>query len=799
MDSFSLKPGQLRKKCDLGIFEFKSTAQIKPFVGAVGQDRAIGAIEFGFGIRSEGFNIYAAGPHGTGKMDTVLSHVEKKAEQEAPPEDWCYVFNFGDPDRPIAISLDGGLGHALIDDMDELVETCRREIPKAFEGAEYDQKRKEVVGQYQARQANLIASMQKEAQASGFGLEMSTSGMVTVPLVDDRPMTPEEYEQLSEKEKAKIQKNSEELKLKLNKAISELKIVEKEIRERMRDLNEKIADFTVGHLFEDLMKKYEGNEKLVAYFEDVKYDMIDNLEIFRPTQKPPLMIPGLEEYREESHFYRYSVNLIVDNSDLEGAPVVVEHNPTHYNLFGQLEYRAQFGAMVTDFGMIKAGAVHRAHGGYLILRALDVLTNPWSWEGLKRMIKDGEARIENIGEQYRFFPVTTLKPEPFPVRLKIVLIGSPFVYRLLYHYDDDFHKLFKVKADFDIEMARNRTNERLYASFVSAKCNADKIRHFNKAAVGAIIEHGSWVAGDQAKLSTRLDIIADVITEADYVASIASRRVVTAMDVEKAIEARKARSGMVEDKINEMMLDGTLMIDLKGLGVGQINGLSIFDMGDYSFGKPSKITAQTYIGRAGVVNIERETKMSGKIHTKGVLILSGYLAGMFAKDRPLAMTASVCFEQSYGGVDGDSASAAELIAILSSVAEIPLRQDIAITGSVNQKGDIQPIGGVNEKIEGFFDICRLQKKGLTKSQGVIIPAQNVRNLMLKKEVVEAVAAGKFHIYAIKRVEDALEILTGIEAGRRLKSGRFSEGSVFARVDERLAQMAEKALPKQLEA
>lgn len=793
MVDYKLKPAQLRKKCDPEIFKFKSTATVKPLDEIAGQDRAVKAIEFGFGIKSEGFNIYVAGAHGTGKMATVLNYAKKKAKSEMPPDDWCYVYNFVDPDQPIAISLEHGGGRKFAAEMEELVEACRREIPKAFEGADYDQKRNEVVGHFQAQQANLIAGMRKQGEESGFGLELSTSGMVTVPIVDSRPMTPEEYEQLSDAEKRRIQKRSEELKLKLNEAITELKKIEKEIRERMRELNEKIANFTVGHLFAELKKIYNDNEEIIEFLEDVQNDMIDNLEIFRPSPRMPVMLPGLEEYREESHFYQYQVNVIVDNSELEGAPVVVEHNPTYYNLFGQSEYRAQFGSMVTDFGMVKAGAIHRAQGGYLILRAIDVLMNPWSWDGIKRMIKDGEVRIENIGEQYRFFPVSTLKPEPFPIRLKLILVGSPMVYRLLYHYDEDFHKLFKVKADFDLEMGRSKTNEFLYAAYISTKCKADGLCHFNPKAVSAVVEYGSVLSGDQTKLSARLDAIGDLVSEASFYASLHKRRIVSAADVEEALSSRRGRSSLIDDKIKEMILNGTLMIDLKAPKVGQVNGLSVYDMGDYSFGKPTKITAETFIGRAGIINIERETKMSGRIHAKGVLILSGYLAGTFAQKRPLAMTASICFEQSYEEVEGDSASTAELLAVLSSLAQVPLRQDIAITGSVNQKGEIQPIGGVNEKIAGFYDICKLQKGGLTGKQGVIIPAQNVRNLMLDNEIVEAVAKGRFHIHQVKKVEDAIAIMTSMEPGKRLKNGTFSKGSFFDAVDLRLKEMSEKTI------
>lgn len=789
MKKHRLQPDQLRKVCDPSNYKFKTTGDIKPSEKAAGQDRALAAIEFGFGIKANGFNIYVAGAQGTGKMSAVLKHVEKKAKAEPTPQDWCYVFNFDDPDQPIAISLDAGGGHEFANDVQDLVETCRHEIPKAFEGTEYDQKRKDVVGHYAAQQANLIASMRKQAEESGFGLEMSTSGMVTVPMIDDRPMTPEEYEQLSETEKRKIQKRSEDLKLKLTEAIGELKRIEKDIRERLRELNEQIANFTVGHLFNDLKDKYTKYPKIINYLDEVQDDMVDNLEIFKPVQRMPVMLPGFEEYSEESHFYRYQVNVIVDNSELKGTPVIVEHNPTYYNLFGQSEYRAQFGAMMTDFGMVKGGSIHRAHGGYLVLRALDLLTNPWSWEALKRTIKDGEVRIENIGEQYRFFPVTTLKPEPFPINLKIILIGSPMVYRILYHYDEDFHKLFKVKADFDIEMVRNRTNETLYPALISAKCQAESLCHFDPGAVAAVVEHSSWLSGDQNKLSTRLDDIGDLVSEASYFAAKSGRKTVSVRDVDDAINARRNRSNLIEDKINELISSGTLMIDLKGAKVGQINGLSVYDLGDYAFGKPTKITAQTFVGRAGVVNIERETKMSGRIHTKGVLILNGYLAGVFAQERPISMTASVCFEQSYEEVDGDSASAAELIAIISSLADVPIRQDIAITGSVNQMGKIQPIGGVNEKIEGYYDICRNERGGLN-GHGIVIPEKNVRHLMLRKDIVEAVKQGRFHVYAIRTIEDALTIMTGKEPGRRGRNGKFPSGSLFEAVDKRLQVMSE---------
>ncbi len=779
---------ELRRECDPSTFKFTSTQEVEPLQGTIGQERAVESIEFGLGIKTKGFNIYAAGPSGTGKTSTVKDYIEMMAKREPVPNDWCYVNNFNDPDRPLTISLPAGQGRDLAKDMDDLIAHARDEIPKAFESKEYEERKTRIANELESEREKAFSEIEKKAEQRGFAVDITTAGIITIPLVKGRPLRREEFNLLPDDQRKEIQGKGEELQSEINEVLTNIRKLEKETKDKVQGLDKEIALFAIGHLLQDLRGKYSAYAKVLNYLNQVEKDIIENLDDFRITEKPAVPIPGLEALQRPASFDRYKVNVVINNGDLKGAPVVIELNPSYYNLIGKTEYRAQFGAMSTDFTMIKSGALHRANGGYLIAHALDVLTSPLAWDALKRAIRSEEIRIELMGEQYRVIPATTIKPEPIPLNIKIVLIGSPYIYTLLYNLDEDFRELFKVKADFNIEMDRNDEHVQKYANFVSEQVQEAKLKPFDPSGVARIVEYGSWLAGDQKKLSTRFMDVGDLVSEASYWASTDSTDLVSAKHVDQAEHHKKFRSNMIESKIQEMIERNMILIQTEGEIVGQINALSIISLGDYYFGQPSRITAKVHLGKKGVINIEREIHQSGPSHSKGVLILTNYLAGMYATDKPLSVSASITFEQNYSGVDGDSASSTELYVLLSALSGVPIKQNFAVTGSVNQRGEIQPIGGVNRKIEGFFDICKA--RGLTGDQGVLIPHQNVVNLMLKQEVIDAVKEGKFHIYPVKSIDEGIETLTGVEAGGRTEEGVFSEGTIHYLVDQKLKRMAE---------
>lgn len=786
-----LRAENLRKYVDPSEFDFDTTETVVPLVGTVGQERAVHAIGFGLRIKTKGFNLYVAGPIGTGKHSTVDAFVKEIAKEKKVPADWCYVYNFAEPDKPVAIELPPGAGNMLSSDMNELIEASKTEIPRAFESEEYEKRKNQIIAKFQSERDQLIADLSQKAENVGFSIEITAAGILTFPVVDGKPLKHEAYEQLPKEQKRILREKTEELQSDINHLLTEIRTLEKKAKDDMAALDKEITLFAVGHLLEILMEKYKQLPKVTSYLASVQSDIVENLEIFKTAGKrAEVAIPGLEIGAREPSFERYTVNVFVSNADGAGAPVVVETNPTYYNLFGRLEYKAQLGAMTTDFTMIKSGAIHRANGGYLIINVLDLLLNFLSWDALKRTLDSGKARIENIGEQFRLVPAATLQPEPIPIDVKVILIGSPFIYHLLYALDEDFRKLFKIKADFNWNMDRTKSHIDKYAAFIAARCAQDHgLKHFDRTGVAKVIEFGSRLADDQRKLSTRFIEIDNLISEASFWAEQDQSSYVSAKHVQKAIDEKLFRSNMLEEKIQELIEDGTIMINAEGSTIGQINGLSVYELGDYSFGKPSRITCQTFIGRGGVVNIEREAKLGGPIHNKGVMILTGYLGSKYAQDLPMAMSATVCFEQIYEEVEGDSASSTELYAILSSLAGIPLKQDIAVTGSVNQKGDIQPIGGVNQKVEGFYEVCKA--KGLTGEQGVIIPHQNVKNLMLKEELIDAVRQGKFHIWAVKSVDEGIELLTGVPAGVRQPDGAYPEGTINYLVNRRLEEFGRK--------
>ncbi|MGQ9845228.1 MAG: Lon protease family protein [Caldisericia bacterium] len=741
---------ELRKYCDKNIFNFKTTEELQPIEYLIGQDRALNAINFSLDIKVDGYNLYVSGIPGTGRTTSIRKIVEEKAKNEKTPEDLVYVYNFKNPDKPNLIKFPAGKGNFFAKDIDEFISTIRKTIPKAFEAEDYEKRKNELVKKFQVEKEKLLNEVEMMAKEKGFLIQLTPTGVLTIPLENGQPLKPEDFSKLSLDEQKRIQEESEKLLEEINEVILRLKKIDKKIFESLKDLDIEFAVFAIGHLLKDLILKYEEVTEVSDYLESLKDDIIENLSFFKELKKTE----EVEEFLK-----RYKINVFVDNSNTKGAPVIYETNPTYYNLFGGIEYENKMGFMVTNFNLIKAGSIHRANGGYIIINALDLLINQFSWDTLKRTLKNKESIIENPLEQFKIIPTVSIKPEPIPINLKVILIGTPYIYYLLYYYDDEFKKLFKVKADFDTEMDKNDENMLKYVNFISSFVKKSNLKHLTKDAVSEVIDYGSRIVEKQNKVTTRFQLIGNLITEANYWAEKDGSKYIEDRHILKAIEEEEYRSNLIEQKIHELIRDGTILIDVDGEKIGQINGLAIISLGDFTFGRPTKITADISMGAKGVINIEREVKLSGRIHDKGVMILSGFLGERYAKDKPLTLSATLTFEQSYEEIEGDSASSAELYALISSIANIPIKQYYAVTGSVNQKGEIQPIGGVNRKIEGFFETCKI--KGLNGKQGVIIPYQNKNDLMLKKEVIDAVKDNKFHIYAIKTIDEGLEILTGL--------------------------------------
>ena len=774
---------ELRREFDLSDFEYETTEQLQEIEEVIGQDRAVRAIEFGLNIKSPGYNIYVSGISESGRTSIVKNILQKVASKKNPPPDWCYVNNFDNPDQPLAISLPPGKGKEFRRDMEELVTTLRKEIPKSFRSDEYRERREALLSEYEKEKKALLSQTEEKAREKGFKILRTPFGFTTIPVkANGEPLKEEEYRAFPQEEKERIEREMISIQKEIAQTFEKIEELDRKSKESLNKFNREVVLFVVKKHIEVLKKKYSDSSPIMNYLEQVSKDMVNNMDKF--LQEEEKTSSGIKiPISEDDFFTRYRVNLIVDNSQTKGAPVVVETNPTYGNMFGRIERRVHFGIFVTDFTKIKPGALHKANGGYLVVNIERVLMYPFVWDALKRALQEREIKIEDITEQFGLVSAAALKPTPIPLNVKVIIIGRGFIFNLLHYYDEDFKKIFKVRADFDWETSSNRETVYKCARFLCKLCKEENLRHFGKTGLAAILEYSSRLAEDQEKLSLLFGRIANIAREASYWAGVSNRRYVTREDVEKAIEEMEYRNNMISNKIGEMIEKGTLYIDTEGQKVGQVNGLSVYYYGELSFGKPSRITAQTFMGDKGVINIEREAKLSGKTHDKGVLILSGYLGGKYGGKAPLSLSATLTFEQSYSYVEGDSASAAELFAILSSLADLPVKQGIAVTGSVNQKGEIQPIGGVNEKIEGFFEACK--RKGLTGEQGVIIPKSNVKNLMLKKEVVEAVKEGKFHIYPITTVDEGMEILTGVPAGERGPDNTFPEGTINRRVEDKL--------------
>jgi predicted ATP-dependent protease len=786
----AVSPERLARRVDLAQLP-ATTAEVPPLEGTIGQPRALDALAFGLEIHSPGYNLFVAGPTGSGREGTVRDFLQRFAPTQPAPSDWVYVYNFAQPDHPNAIPLPQGRGRALAADMDNFLQEAQREIPRAFESEDYARHRREALSELAQQREALLNALESFARDQGFAIEMTPSGIVTVPVQEGHPLSPEEFEQLPAQLQQELERRVPEVQEHIAKTLRQVHLLQKEGAERIRQLDRDVARFTLGPHLDELRETYGDQPEVLAYLDQVQSDLPEHLDDFRggdgEGEQQMLLIRQSGPTREE-RLARYRINVFVDNDDFHGAPVVVERNPTYYNLMGRIDYRATFGALVADFRQIKPGALQRANGGFLVLHVLDVLRAPLAWEALKRSLRCGEVTIENLGEQYSALPTEQLRPESIPLDVKVILLGPPEVYALLYQADPDFQELFKVKVDFAPDMDWNDEHLGHYAAFVSQRVREEGLHHFDRAALGRVIEYGGRLREDQRKLSTRLHDIADVVSEANYWAGKAGHDLVQAADVVQAIAKRKYRSNLVEERLQEFIDNGTILIDTVGARAGQVNGMAVIDLGGYEFGRPSRITARVAPGRGSVQSIEREIELSGPIHSKGFLILSGYLAGQYSQRIPLALSATITFEQSYDEIEGDSASSTELYALLSALSDLPLAQGIAVTGSVNQYGEIQAVGGVNAKIEGFFAVCKA--KGLTGEQGVMLPAANVPNLMLEEEVIDAVRAGQFHIWGISTIDEGIELLTGRQAGKRGADGQYLEGTVHRLVEDRLRDYAE---------
>ena len=780
---------KLRRECDVNFMQCESTKNLIPLSEIIGQERAVRALRFGLGIKDRGFNMYVAGYPGTGRKTAVKNFVEAQAKVQPVPPDWCYVNNFANPYEPKAIKLAAGKGKEFRDDVKNLIENVRNALPKAFESEDYVARRDATIRGLENQRKQLIEELSVKAQREGFVIQTTPIGLLLVPVLDGKPLSEEEMLALPQKIKDKLQEKREKLETEFRSTMRQLIDMERKIHEALKKLNKEVALYAIGNQVESLIEKYKDTQEVTTYLKEVQNDILDNLQQFIKGGDPQQQLPFQMPWMREDPFKKYGVNVVIDNSDTKGAPVVVETNPNYPNLLGRTEKEAQFGALITDFTMIRAGSIHKANGGYLIIPVEELLRNPFSYDGLKRDLRDGHLVIAEPEERYGFLSVKTLKPQPIPLSAKVILIGNPYIYQLLFGLDPDFKELFKVKAEFDTVMDRTDEKVKQYAAFVCMLCEKENLKHLDGSGLAKIVEYSSRVAEDQYKLSTQFSNIADIIRESNYYAKQENAEFINGNHVKKAVEEKIYRSKLIQEKIQEMIKRGFFLIDTVEERVGQVNGLSVMGLGDFAFGNPSRVTASIGLGREGVIDIEREAKMGGPIHTKGVLILSGYINDKYARDKPLSLSARLVFEQNYEGVEGDSASSTELYSILSALSELPIKQNTAVTGSVNQKGEVQAIGGVNEKIEGFFEVCKL--KGLNGQQGVMIPESNVQNLMLKEEVVEAVKAGKFSIYSVKTIDEGIEVLTGTKAGQRRADGTFEEGTVNYLVDKQLREMADK--------
>jgi len=788
-----LKPEQLYNRCDLGKLKFKTTDDLKDLVGVLGQDRAVQAIEFGINIQHDGYNLFAMGPTGTGKHTIIRRFLDAKSKSANGVYDWCYVHNFEDPYKPLALRFPIGKAREFEDEMENVVAELVTSFPAALESDEFQAKQNAIEAKHAELEQKPFEDLQVQAKTRGIALTRTQSGVAISPMKEDEVMTPEEFEQLSEETQADLTALMKEIQDELEKLIQHAPKIRREMVRQLRALNELLAQELVDELMGEIRKKYADLPYVLSHLDAIKQDVIESADAFRPPsdEQPGMVIPGMAtpEDRLKAIVGRYRTNRLIDHSKTEGSPVIYSDNPTFENLVGSIEHMAEMGNLVTDFTLIKRGALHEANGGFLIIDARELLRQPYAWEGLKRALRSNHIHTEPLGRHLSMVSTVSLEPQPIPLNVKVILVGERQLYYALMHHDSDFAELFKVVADFEESVPRSVATSKKFARMIATLARRKELRPFDRSGVCRVIEYGSRLAGHSGKLSVQMMHISDLSREADHCAAAHNAKVITAEHVDAALDAQEHRHGRFAERMRERIDDGTVMIDTKGERVGQINALSVYQVGGTAFGQPNRITSRVSAGSGRVMDIEREVNLGGRLHSKGVLILGGYLKAQFTPTKALSLSASIVFEQSYGGIDGDSASSTELYAILSAISNLPINQALAVTGSVNQFGEVQAIGGVNEKIEGFFATCKAN--GLQKDNGVLIPQSNVKDLMLHRDVVEAVTAGKFHIYPIRTIEEGIEVLTGIPAGRRLKSGKFSKDSVFDKVELRLQEFAKK--------
>jgi len=790
----ALDPAQLCQRCDPAQFDFKTTEDLEHLTAFIGQPRAIGALEFGVGIRQKGYNIFAFGPEGIGKGNLVRKTFEAAAAGEPAPSDWCYVQDFERPHKPRALELPAGKGIDFKHDMEQFVDDLQSALPVTFESEEYRSQLQEIQEALNERQEAALEEVRTRAEQKELAVLRTPGGLAIAPVREGEVISPEEFQGLPQEQREALEKDIADLQEELEAVLVNLPGWQRELREQVTSLNREMAEVAVGGLIRNLLKDYEELPAIVEHLEAVQQDVVKHVrEIIDegdPSQSSEQAPPRgpYAALGARSTLQRYQVNLLVDHGSSESAPVVYEDNPTFQNLLGRIEHTAQMGALITDFSLIKPGALHRANGGYLILDARRLLQEPFAWEGLKRALRSEQLRMETPGQVQSFISTVTLDPEPIPLKLKVALLGDPMLYYLLMENDPESRELFRVASDFDDQMDRDSESQMLYARLIGSLATVHGLRPLDPGGVARIIEHSSRIIEDGRKLSIQMNHITDLMREADYWAGKADRDVMTSEDVSKAIDAEIFRSDRIKERTQEQIYRETVLIDTDGKQTGQVNGLSVYQFGDFAFGRPSRITARVRVGKGEVLDIEREVELGGPIHSKGVMILSSFLGSRYSPDRQLSLTASLVFEQSYGGVEGDSASSAELYALLSSIAEVPAKQSLAVTGSVNQFGRVQAIGGVNEKIEGFFDIC--STRGLTGDQGVLIPDSNVQHLMLRDDVVQAVSEGKFHVYPIESIDQGIELLTDVPAGEPDDEGAYPEDTINGKVRARLKKFAD---------
>ncbi len=776
-----LRPADLRCNCDPNLFTFNTTADLEPLDHVIGQERAVRAIDFGLEMKSAGYHIFVTGPEGTGKATIVQDIVGRYASALATPTDWCMINNFKDEYRPQAMAVQTGQAVRFAKSMHRLIADLKIRLPKAFENESFQEKASELQNRYGREKRGIFEALDQSAKEKNLTISKTSAGFQTIPINQDKPFTPDEFRSLPKEKQKEIEDAIQSMQIEIEHAIREVNRINQAQQKDFSQLTEQTALFVVKNRIDMTRESYQDNADIITYLDNVQADIVENVEIFTSPPKPEDG-DGAAGFYSDPVAARYRVNVLVDRSETSGAPVVFEPNPTYQNVFGRIEKKAFMGTFVTDFSMVQAGSLLQANGGFLILEIEPLLTHPYVWEALKRALQNKMLAIEDMATGMGL-GATAIRPEPIALDVKVILLGGYEPFQLLQNYDSKFNKIFKVRADFDYEVARTTDTMHQYARFVSRVCHEDNLLPFTAAGVAAVVEFGEKTIADQHKLSLRFGSVTAVIKEADYWARKQDAQEVTDQHVVKAFTEHRFRYNLYEEKMNESYVDNTIMIDVSGEVIGQVNALAVYQMGDISFGRPSRITAEAFMGKPGLINIEREVKLSGNTHDKGVLILSGYLGRTFAQKFPLSLSISIAFEQSYSGIDGDSASSTELYAILSALSGIAIRQGIAVTGSVNQKGEIQAIGGVNHKIEGFYDVCAA--KGLTGDQGVLIPRANVKNLMLKKEVVHAVETGKFHVYQAADITQGIEILTGMPAGAATDSGDYPENSIYGRVQKKL--------------